>query len=143
MAATYDEIVLDHIRNARNYRALEDADHEATGINPLCGDEVLVFLTMDAGRIADLSFQCTCCGISMASASIMTETLRGKSVDEAAHVVGKFRALLDAGVDRTPHIHSAEWLALFDTVKKFPSRVSCAMLPWTTFKRALDCVRRP
>jgi nitrogen fixation protein NifU and related proteins len=140
MAATYDQTILDHIRNARNYRLLENADHEASGINPLCGDEVLVRLSMDAGRIGDVAFQCTCCGISMASASIMTTTVKGMSADDAKQTVEEFGAFLNVGAEPASKVRSAEWLALLDTIKKFPSRIGCAMLPWTTLERALDRV---
>src|SRR5690606_25417745 len=82
-APLYDDIVMDHIKNARNYRVLDDADRHLEGSNPMCGDEMSLYLKLDGRRIADLAFQCTCCGISMASASILTEKVKGASVDEA------------------------------------------------------------
>jgi nitrogen fixation NifU-like protein len=82
-ARFYDELIMDHIRNARNYRVLTDASHDAAGSNPLCGDEMRVYIRIDGRRIADAAFQCTCCGISMASASIMTTMLIGAATNEA------------------------------------------------------------
>ena len=79
----YDDFIMDHIKNARNFRALDDADRHAHGSNPLCGDEIDVYLRMDSERIDDAAFQCTCCGVSMASASMMTESIRGRSIAEA------------------------------------------------------------
>ncbi len=73
--AGYDDLIMDHIKNARNYRALADASHNANGHNPLCGDDIAVYVNLHGDRIAEVSFECTCCGISMASASIMTENV--------------------------------------------------------------------
>src|SRR5262245_23369595 len=84
---------MDHIRNARNYRELAGAQRRAQGSNPLCGDVFTVYLKLDAGRIREASFQCSCCGISMASASVMTELVRGLTLDEAAVLVEEFSAL--------------------------------------------------
>ena len=83
MSAPYDDILMDHIKNARNYRAPPDATHTASGSNPLCGDELTVFLKLKENRLEDIAFQCTCCGISMASASVMTESMAGRSAKEA------------------------------------------------------------
>ena len=77
----YDDIVMDHIKNARNCRVLDDADRRIEGRNPLCGDELLIFLKVADERIDDLAFQCSCCGISMASASMMTSAVKGKTVE--------------------------------------------------------------
>ena len=79
----YDDVLMDHIRNARNYAALEDANRTACGANPLCGDDVTVYVKLEDERLERIAFQCTCCGISMASASIMTETLAGRSAADA------------------------------------------------------------
>ena len=78
VSKAYDDLIMDHIKNARGFRVLADATHHAGGSNPLCGDEVTVYLTLAGERIESAAFQCTCCGISMASASIMTESVRGK-----------------------------------------------------------------
>lgn len=88
----YDDILMEHIKNARNYRAIEGASGTASGANALCGDAMTVFVRMKGGRIEDIAFQCECCGVSMASASIMTEALSGASVEEARTRVKSFLA---------------------------------------------------
>ncbi|HYC48200.1 MAG TPA: SUF system NifU family Fe-S cluster assembly protein [Burkholderiales bacterium] len=138
MDAGYDELIMDHIRNARNYRVLDDANRHATGMNPLCGDEVVVSVRLEDDRIADVTFQCTCCGISMASASMMTAIVRGKSAEEAQRACRDMVALLKASDEPDPLAAGAEGLALRETIRKFPARTRCALLPWATFEGALD-----
>ena len=134
----YDDLIMDHIKNARNYRVLEDFDRRASGTNPLCGDEMLVTLKLGGKRISDVGFQCTCCGISMASASVMTEMVKGSTIEEASSLlralVGMLNGNSNAGTDEL----SAERLALLDTVKRFPARTRCAVLPWVTLEAALN-----
>ena len=134
----YDDLVMDHIKNARNYRLLDDADRQATGTNPLCGDEMIVYLKMNADRIAAVTFQCTCCGISMASASMMTEMVQGKHADDAKALLRDFVEMLKSGGDAPSHAPSAEHLAMLETVRKFPARTRCAALPWATLEGALN-----
>src|ERR1044071_2393030 len=93
LADPYDDLVMDHIKHARNYRVLADASHQAQGSNPLCGDELVIYLSTKHERIVDIAFQCTCCGISMASASIMSEQVKGKLTSEAKSLLGKFVAI--------------------------------------------------
>jgi nitrogen fixation protein NifU and related proteins len=133
----YDDLVMDHIKNARNYRALDGADRRSHGSNPLCGDEVDVFLRMDRDRIADAAFQCSCCGISMASASMMTESVRGLSVAEAHDRIRALVALIDAQPDGTKEGADEIERALLATVREFPARKRCAALPWITLEAAL------
>lgn len=133
----YDDLVMDHIRNARNYRAPDDADRCAHGSNPLCGDEIDVYLRLDGDRIAEAAFQCTCCGISMASASMMTELVTGKSRDEAEVLVREFVALAMAeNAQVEPRM--PEQQAILETVTRFSTRRRCAALPWQTLANALD-----
>jgi nitrogen fixation protein NifU and related proteins len=136
-ASLYDDLVMEHIKNARNYRVLDDADRYV-GTNPLCGDEVHLYLTLHAERIADLAFQCTCCGISMASASIMTEMLKGTAVQEARRTIENFVALLQDPATQPAATTRVESLAMRDTVRRFPARTRCALLPWTTAVTALE-----
>jgi nitrogen fixation NifU-like protein len=142
-ARPYDELIMDHIKNARNYRVLTDASHGAAGSNPLCGDEMRVYIRMDGHRIADVAFQCTCCGISMASASIMSVMLIGKHRDEARLLLGEFTAMVKERKAAACGPISAEWRALRDTLIRFPARVRCAVLPWTTLEQALQEPRPP
>lgn len=137
MSKLYDDLVMDHIRNARNYCALEGADVEAAGSNPLCGDEMRVYLRLDADRIAEAAFQCSCCGIAMASASMMTEMTRGRDIAEAAQAARDFVAAIDAASAGGLAGPSREQLALIDTVTRFPARRGCAALPWTTLMAAI------
>ena len=134
----YDDLVMDHIRNARNYRVLENANRQSHGSNVLCGDEVTVYLRLNGERIEDAAFQCSCCGISMASASMLTEGIVGRSADEARSQAGRVIELIEA---RSPpgEMPRDEWLAaLLATVREFPARAGCAKLPWTTLDAALD-----
>ena len=134
----YDDLVMDHIKNARNYRVIEDADRKADGSNPLCGDEMTVYLRMEAERIRDVAYQCTCCGISMASASMMTEQIMGKDVAEVRKLVQTFQEMLDHPSAFEPPRDAPTVQAMLETVRQYPSRVRCAALPWTTLGTLLD-----
>ena len=134
----YDDLIMDHIRNARGYHALDDATHNANGSNPLCGDELTVYLRLDGDRIEDVSFQCTCCGISMASASIMTASVKGKRTNEVRVLLRRFAANLTARADPVSHGADPMQHALLKTVQEFPARTRCAVLPWITLEAALD-----
>ncbi len=136
----YDDVIMDHIKNARNYRQIENADRSVEGFNPLCGDTLTVYLRLHDSRIEDASFQCSCCGISMASASIMTEHVKGKTRDEAQASIG---ALIDvlAHVSEPEQIDAQtapSHLAVLNAVRDFPSRVECAALAWNTLASALN-----
>jgi nitrogen fixation NifU-like protein len=133
----YDDLIMDHIKSARNYRALKDVDSSAAGTNPLCGDEVLVYVKVQSGQVADIAFQCTCCGISMASASMMTEMLKGRPLADARSSVREMLATLQEGAKDVSEPYADERLALLDTVRRFPTRIQCAALPWSTAERAL------
>lgn len=136
----YDDLVMDHIKNARNYRVLENADRRAEGSNPLCGDEMTVFLRIEGERILDVAYQCTCCGISMASASIMAEHVMGRNVKEVRALVQAFRGMLDHPADFLLSRSVPTIQPMLETVRQYPSRVRCAVLPWTTLGTMLDDV---
>jgi nitrogen fixation NifU-like protein len=128
---------MDHIKNARNYRVLEDAQNTIKGSNPLCGDEVVLYLKVGIDQIEDISFQCTSCGISMASASIMTEYVKGQSTTETIKSIWAFIALLN---DRSVFPIVADDIRLqpiVETVRHAKSRVGCAVLAWNTLESAL------
>jgi nitrogen fixation NifU-like protein len=133
----YDDLIMDHIKNARNYRALEDCDRRANGVNPLCGDEMLVALKLEGERISEIGFQCTCCGISMASASVMTQMVKESAVEEAVHTIREIVDMLNGAHEVSSQEIGAERLALLDTVRRFPTRTRCAVLPWVTLEAAL------
>ena len=134
----YQEVILDHGKRPRNYRAQEDAD-SADGHNPLCGDRLTVYVRISNGRIEDLSFQGTGCAISTASASLMTETLRGKTIDEAKALFDRFHGLVAADGDE----RGVGKVEVFKGVREFPMRVKCATLAWHTLRAALDSEEKP
>jgi nitrogen fixation protein NifU and related proteins len=134
----YNDVILDHIRNARNFRELDDANRKAQGLNPLCGDTFTVYARIEGDRVAEASFQCECCGISMASASVMTEAITGRTVSEARSLYRHFERLLKdpTGTPDQPGDHGQ--LAVLGLIREFPSRVNCALLGWKTLDAALD-----
>lgn len=134
----YQEVILDHSKKPRNYRVLEGADHHAEGYNPLCGDRVTIYLKTENDRISDVSFQGSGCAISTSSASLLTETLKGKTIDEADALFEKFRALV-TGESNGKMAGDATLgkLAVFSGVAEFPMRVKCATLAWHTLRSAL------
>jgi nitrogen fixation NifU-like protein len=136
-SALYDEVILDHIKNARNYRPLEHADRQAEGVNPLCGDSFTVYVNLDGDVIREAAFQCSCCGISMASASVMTETVRGKTIERVRALHQHFMRLL-TDEDKPQADDDMGELAVLGVVRDFPSRRNCAALAWHTLAAALE-----
>ena len=138
LRSLYQEVILDHSKKPRNYRVLEGADHQAEGYNPLCGDRVTVYVKLENGRISDLSFQGSGCAISTSSASILTETLKGKTLEEADTLFEKFHALVtgETSGDQAGNASLGK-LAVFSGVSEFPVRVKCATLAWHTLRSAL------
>ena len=135
--ALYQEVILDHCKRPRNFRALEGADRHADGYNPLCGDKVRIYVKLTDDRITDISFQGSGCAISTASASILTETLKGKTIAEAEALFETFHDLV-TGKQAMPGSSPAPGkLAVFSGVAEFPVRVKCATLAWHTLKSAL------
>jgi nitrogen fixation NifU-like protein len=136
-SALYDEVILDHIKNARNYRPIEHADRQADGVNPLCGDSFTVYVNLDGDVIREAAFQCSCCGISMASASVMTEAVRGQTLERARALYEHFmRLLTDEAFPQAAD--DMDELAVLGVVRDFPSRRNCAALAWHTLAAALD-----
>ena len=131
----YREVIVDHNRSPRNFRRMADATCTAAGHNPLCGDHLTLYLKLKNGVIEDVSFEGNGCAISMASASLMTETLKGKSQGEAARLFQKFHALVtDAGDENDPELGK---LAVLAGVRQYPSRIKCAILSWHAMNAAL------
>jgi nitrogen fixation protein NifU and related proteins len=136
----YQDIILDHGRHPRNLRAIEHPTHLARGHNPLCGDRVTVYLVVEGDRIADVSFEGRGCAISTAAASLMTEVLKGKTIDEAKALFAQFHATVTGGASvELPESlqEDAERLDPLTGVKAYPVRVKCATLPWHAFEAAL------
>jgi nitrogen fixation protein NifU and related proteins len=134
MRELYTQVIMDHYKHPRNRGALQDADLEEHLLNPLCGDEVTVYATLDGGRVTGVSFDGRGCSISQASASMMTERLAGKSREEAGAEVARFKAMM-VGEEKFPE---TEDLAALRGVIQYPSRIKCATLAWTAFERGLD-----
>ena len=134
----YQEVILDHNKSPHNFRELPDADREAHGDNPLCGDVVTVYVGLDGDRIREVTFQGAGCAISQASASMMTDIVKGLTLDEARSVSRKFRDLLTDRGDAPVDVAELGKLAVFEGVKEFPMRVKCATLAWHTLAAALD-----
>lgn len=133
----YQELILDHGRRPRNFRALEGFTRSSEGYNPLCGDKVKIYVKMDDDIIKDVSFEGAGCAISTASASIMTEVLKGKSRAEAEEF---FQTFHDLVTGRQAQLDAPELgkLAVFSGVSEFPIRVKCATLSWHTLRAALN-----
>ncbi len=135
----YQEVILDHNKKPRNFGTLEGATHEADGHNPLCGDELHVSVVLDDGRVSDVRFEGSGCAISTASASLMTESIKGKTRDEAESLFAGFHDLLTGDPSQLEQASSSLGkLAVFQGVREFPVRVKCATLSWHTLKAALD-----
>lgn len=130
----YQEVILDHTRRPRNFGTLANANREAKGYNPLCGDQVSVYLHMEGDRIQDIAFQGSGCAISTASASLMTEALKGLTVQEARELFHGFHGLVTTGGDP----EALGKLAVFSGVREYPIRVKCATLAWHAVQAALD-----
>ncbi len=131
----YQEVIIDHNRNPRNQYLMENPSAEALGHNPLCGDKLRLFLDIKDSVIERASFNCKGCAISTASASLMTEVLKGKTVKEAREMFQRFHALVTEEGDGKVDLDK---LAVFAGVKNYPSRVKCATLAWHTLLSALD-----
>ncbi len=129
----YQQLILDHNRSPQNFRNMEDATTSAEGHNPLCGDEITLYLKIENGKIDDISFMGSGCAISKASASIMTTLLKEKTVEEAESLFEKFHTMITTG-EKTGDMGK---LAVLAGVHKFPSRVKCAILSWHTMNNAL------
>ncbi len=135
----YQEVILDHNKRPRNFGALPEAEHTAEGHNPLCGDQLRLYLTMDGDRIREIRFEGTGCAISKASASLMTETVQGKTVDEVDALFRDFHELLtgDPSVQAKAAAELGK-LAVFEGVREYPVRVKCATLAWHTLQAAIQ-----
>ena len=135
----YQEVILDHTRKPRNFHAMPEASAQAEGFNPLCGDRATVYVRLEGDVVRDVSFVGQGCSISTASASLMTEALKGRTKAEAEELFERFHALITAAPDQA-ELHadaSLGKLAVFSGVCEFPVRVKCASLPWHTLKQAL------
>jgi len=134
----YQEVILEHNKSPRNFKRMEQANHHAEGYNPMCGDRCQVYIDMDGDAIKEISFQGSGCAISRASASMMTQMLKGKSKEEAVKLFEQFHEMVTG--EKTAEEQAGELgkLKVFSGVSKFPARVKCATLAWHTLQSALD-----
>ena len=135
----YQEVILDHSKRPRNFHAIAGASRKAEGYNPLCGDRETVYLVLEGERVRDVAFQGAGCAISTASASMMTESVKGKTRAEAEALFARFHELITGKNGETqtegPELGKLE---VFSGVREYPVRVKCATLPWHTLKAALE-----
>ena len=134
----YQEVILDHNRRPRNFGTLAEATRIANGHNPLCGDRLKLYLRLEGERIADISFEGSGCAISKASASLMTDAVKGGSIVDALALFDRFRQVVTTPVDQPIDEASVGKLAVLAGVREFPARVKCASLAWHTLKAALE-----
>jgi nitrogen fixation protein NifU and related proteins len=132
----YQQVILDHNRKPRNFQKVADANRSAEGFNPLCGDQIQVYVKLEDDRIRDIGFQGSGCAISRASASLMTSALKGKSAGEAEELFQRFHRLVTTDEETDPAALGK--LAVFSGVREFPARVKCASLAWHTLRAALQ-----
>jgi nitrogen fixation NifU-like protein len=135
--ALYQDMILDHNRSPQNYGRLENANRRVEGSNPLCGDQLTIWLRMDGERIQDVGFEGSGCAISRASASLMTSAVKGKNRQEAELLFERFRKLVMGLLDPSES-ETLGKLAVFSGVSEYPIRVKCASLSWHALKAALD-----
>jgi nitrogen fixation NifU-like protein len=134
----YQEVIAEHNRNPRNFRWMKDANRIAVGVNPLCGDKLTVYMNVnEQDVVTDVSFEGTGCAISVSSASIMTQMLKGKKIDEAERLFDSFHNAVTKE-DRQPDLAALGKIAVLTGVKAYPSRVKCATLSWHTMHAALE-----
>jgi len=134
----YQDIILDHNRNPRNFRAMEDADAKLEGYNPLCGDHFTLYVKFDGDKVADASFDGAGCAISKASASIMSDAVKGKSREEVRRLFELFHSVVTGRDTSEESVQKLGKLAAFSGVSEYPARVKCATLAWHTVLAAVN-----
>ena len=139
----YQEVILDHNRRPRNFGALPDATRVSTGHNPLCGDRLKLYLRLEGDRIENIAFEGSGCAISKASASLMTDAVKGQSVPDALALFDRFHQVVTTPMDQQVDEASVGKLAVLAGVREYPARVKCASLAWHTLKAALEGADEP
>ena len=134
----YQEVILEHNKNPRNFREIENADKTAEGYNPLCGDQLKLYLAMENDTVKDVAFKGSGCAISKASASMMTQVVKGKTREEAEILFDEFHKMVLGEMDEEVEENRLGKLKIFAGVREFPARVKCASLSWHTLHAALN-----
>jgi nitrogen fixation NifU-like protein len=134
----YQQVILDHNKKPRNFRKLEEANRTAEGYNPLCGDQLTVYLQLEDETVRDISFEGSGCAISKAAASMMTQSIKGKTRQEAETLFDEFHRMVTGQLDEETAPNNLGRLTIFSGVRDFPARVKCASLSWHTMHAALN-----
>jgi nitrogen fixation NifU-like protein len=138
LSELYQQVILDHNKKPRNFHKLETANHRAEGYNPLCGDQLNVYLELEDDRVKDISFEGSGCAISKASASMMTQAVKGKTKQETESLFEEFHRMVTGQLDADKEENRLGRLTIFAGVREFPVRVKCATLSWHTMHAALN-----
>jgi nitrogen fixation NifU-like protein len=138
LSELYQQVILDHNKKPRNFHKLENANRRAEGYNPLCGDQLNVYLQMDDDQVTDISFEGSGCAISKASASMMTQAVKGKTKVEVEKLFNEFHRMAMGDLDEENEPNQLGKLRIFAGVRDFPARVKCATLSWHTMRAALE-----
>ena len=137
LSELYQQVILDHNKKPRNFRKLESANYQADGYNPLCGDQLTVYINLEDDLVTDVGFEGSGCAISKASASMMTQAVKGKSKEHAENLFKEFHSMVTGELDEETEDNSLGNLKIFAGVREFPVRVKCATLAWHTLHAAL------
>ena len=138
LSELYQQVILDHNKKPRNFRKLETANYTAEGYNPLCGDQLTVYLNLEGDLVKDVGFEGSGCAISKAAASMMTQAIKGKSKEQAEELFTEFHSMVTGELDEEKQENSLGNLKIFAGVREFPVRVKCATLAWHTMHAALN-----
>jgi nitrogen fixation NifU-like protein len=138
LSELYQQVILDHNKKPRNFRKLEDANHSAEGHNPLCGDQLTVYLRLDNDAVQDVAFEGSGCAISKAAASMMTQAVKGKTKPQVEQLFTEFHGMVTGELDEEATPNQLGNLRIFAGVREFPVRVKCATLAWHTMHAALN-----
>jgi nitrogen fixation protein NifU and related proteins len=138
LSELYQQVILDHNKKPRNFHKLENANYSAEGNNPLCGDQLTVYLNLDNDQVKEVGFEGSGCAISKASASMMTQAVKGKTKEEVESLFKEFHSMVTGELDEETEDNSLGNLKIFAGVREFPVRVKCASLPWHTLHAALN-----
>ena len=137
LSELYQQVILDHNKKPRNFHKLEHANYSAEGHNPLCGDQLTVYLNVDDDQVKEVAFEGSGCAISKASASMMTQAVKGKSKEQVESLFKDFHSMVTGELDQEIEENNLGHLTIFAGVREFPVRVKCATLPWHTLHAAL------
>ena len=138
LSELYQQVILDHNKKPRNFRRPENANHTAEGYNPLCGDQLTIYLDLENDLVKDVGFEGSGCAISKAAASMMTQAVKGKSKEQAESLFNEFHSMVTGELDEETDENNLGNLKIFAGVREFPVRVKCATLPWHTLHAALN-----